>query len=344
MSAVQGTVTGTHPLGEPLIQSILDYKYGRAGNQPVIEKFDLELSSFINLQEALGFTHLSSGNLGIEDLIRPFTRSLSALKSYEQLGDLPITRFHYTNTFFRQPTVVEKLAEVDNVFLRDINTITHKNSYSLDAIAGKPGKFITVGPYSFAKMVRLEDQSPYADLSDLILDAAVLLANELNQLDNISLIQLDDPYLVWERVPRSLREVIKEAYQIIKRRVSADIIVQTYFDSAKNIMSLLVELPTAGFGIDFYQTNLLALKDIDLSGKILQAGLVDSQNYIPDQEGQLDTSDTDFLVKIAETLLELDPKSLHIGTTTSLEYVPRNIADQKLKQVQRIVELTEESQ
>ncbi|MHA2172879.1 MAG: hypothetical protein ACXAB7_23705, partial [Candidatus Kariarchaeaceae archaeon] len=125
MTKIRGAISGTYPFGEELILSIMDFKYGRSGKDIVKELFHKELLELINLQEQLGvFPIVSTGSFGIEDLIRPFTRSLSALKSYDQLGDLPINRFHYTNTFFRQPSLVQGLPAEGSVILEDIHTLS----------------------------------------------------------------------------------------------------------------------------------------------------------------------------------------------------------------------------
>ena len=90
MTKIRAALSGTHSLSEELIGKILDYKYGRDTIQPVQELFHEESAGLVLFQESAGFPVVSSGFLGLEDLIRPFTRSLESFKSYHDLGDLPI--------------------------------------------------------------------------------------------------------------------------------------------------------------------------------------------------------------------------------------------------------------
>ncbi|MHA2097231.1 MAG: hypothetical protein ACW99A_00985 [Candidatus Kariarchaeaceae archaeon] len=344
MIVVRGALAGTHPFSESLIQSILDFKYGRDKKETVQEKFQKGLTELILLQENLGFPNLSVGSFGIEDLIRPFTRSLSSLKSYQDLGDLPINRWHYTNTFYRQPELVEKFPENAEVVNSDVHSLSDDNSYSHNYVEGKTAKIILPGPYSFVKLVQATNNNVYPSEGETIIAAGEYLAEEVDSLSpNYLEIQFDEPYFVWERVSRNNREYIKSAYEAIQSKIgNRRSIINTFFEDASNLISFLLDLPTSGFGIDFQKSNILNLSEYSFENKILQAGIIDAQNFAPKSDGSLDQSQNKFYSKVLSSLLELNPSELIVSSTTSLDYLPREIADEKLEQVGELVNSLQE--
>ena len=206
MTSVRGAIAGTHPMGEELIQAILDFKYGRADKEPVKTIFQKELKDLIHLQEKLSFPVVSTGSFGIEDLIRPFTRSLESLKSYDELGDLPINRWHFSNTFYRQPSLVSEFPNNATVLLNDTHSLTDENAYSHTYLEGKKAKIILPGPLSLSYLIDTSHDTVYQSQQDLILAAGRYLASEISTLpDQYVEIQFDEPNLVWDRIPRILR-------------------------------------------------------------------------------------------------------------------------------------------
>ncbi|OLS21700.1 MAG: 5-methyltetrahydropteroyltriglutamate--homocysteine methyltransferase [Candidatus Heimdallarchaeota archaeon LC_2] len=338
MTSIRGAVSGTHPFSELLIQSLLDYKYGRAEKSIVQEKFQIELNDLIRLQENLNFPTISTGSFGIEDLIRPFTRSLSSFKSYHDLGDLPINRWHYTNTFYRKPELVSKFPEIPEVVNSDLHSLSDNNSYSHDYIHNKDSRIILPGPYSLIKLVHTKN-SVYSSLDEAIIAAGEYLAKEVESLpSNYLEIQFDEPYFVWERVSRNLRDSISTAYDLLTSKCgNRKSIINTYFGDVSNIFSFLLDLPTSGFGVDFHHSNLVKISEYSLNNKILQAGIVDAQNFIPQTDGKLDRKQNKFYSKILSSLFELDPSEIVIASTTGLDYLPREIADEKLEQISDLV-------
>ncbi len=343
LTVIRGALAGTHPLSEPLIQKILDFKYGRDLKNPVLGLFQQDLESLINLQQELGFPLISSGSLGIEDLIRPFTRSLECLnRSYQNLGDLPIVRWHHTNTFYRRPSLVDKFPEDSRVLLEDTNFLSEKSAYSHEALASFPSRIIIPGPVSLVSLVDIDNQKvPYQSKSEIIVAAGAYLAQEIEKLPNhYEEIQLDEPVLSWQRFPRRLYSAIHQAYQVISSLNANDrrLIVNTYFEDITPILDFLLDLPVDGVGIDLIATNLTSLATKNFEGKILQVGIVDSQNYLPTSNGALDFSVTPYLVRIVQAMLTLNPDELIVTSNTGLEYLPRPIADAKLRLISRIIE------
>ena len=337
MTEIRGVLSGTHPFSEQLIQQIIDYKYGRADRSAVKNLFHKELTDLLLLQKEYDFPVTSNGSFGVEDLIRPFTRSLDSVHSYKELDDLPIDRWHYTNTFYRKPELVKKFPDIPNVIKDDIHSLTEERTFSKKNYTDS-SRVILPGPYTLIKLIKINSNQIYPSIGDAVIAAGQYLSKEIRDLpDNVIEIQFDEPYLVWERVLRNVRSSILDAYSTIKKSTSKKLIVNTYFGDANPAFSLLLELPVDGVGIDFINTNLISLSEYDLKNKILQAGVVDSQNFVPDGKGDLFVKNKKFMINFIHSLYELDPKEILVCSNTGLDYLPQNIANQKIKQIGSIV-------
>ncbi len=343
MVKVRGAISGNHPLSEQLIQAILDFKYGRNSKDRVKELFQKELSELIQLQEQLGFARVSTGALGIEDVLRPFTRTLGSLKSYEVIGDLPINRYHYTNTFYRQPKLVSKFPDDASVYKSDKNGLSDDNVLALNHLKNRESRIVVPGPVTFTKLID-NSENVYPSEQEQILETAKYLSKEISSLpENFKEIQFDEPVLAWKNISRSYRESIRDAYTTLKSAAkSRDLIINTYFESSENVVPFLLDLPVDGVGVDLVNTNLLSITDYSFDKKILQAGILDSQNYKPNVDGSLDTSDTKLYSRLTQALVELEPKELILSSNTGLDYLPREIADAKLRQLGEIIKESEE--
>lgn len=343
MTAIRGAISGTHPLSEELVRRILDFKYGRDTIEPVREFFQKELAELVSLQESAGFPIISSGSLGLEDLIRPFTRSLGCFQSYEELGDLPIVRWHYTNTFYRKPRLVDKFSSDSSVILKDRHSLSGHSAYSHEALVGKASRIVIPGPVTLVSLIDAgfldSTTPPYSDLSTLVEDAGRFLAQEVSKLPpDYKEIQFDEPVLVWKNVSRQLIPSFIKAYEHIKLAVGQkNVIVNTYFGNAMPILGLLLKLPVDGLGIDLLATNLTHLAAASFEGKILQVGILNAENYLPTQNGGLDQSQTRFYSHLAESLIDLNPDELILTSNTGLEYLPRPIADSCIWLLARLV-------
>ena len=326
MVDIRGALSGTHPFGEDLIQSVLDFKYGRADKEPVKQKFQKELQNLIDYQKNLQFPIVSVGSYGIEDLIRPFTKSLESLKSYQVIGDLPIVRYHYTNTFFRQPTLIGQLPDHAVVVKNATHTLSDENAYSHSYLKGNQAKIVLPGPLTFSKFVNFEEGKVYKTQEEFILEASTYLAKEIESLpEQYVEVQLEEPVFIWERVSRDLWSTIGDAYRNLAKNTSKSLMV-----------------PVDGVGIDFLKTNILRLAEFDFSGKVISAGVVDAQNFVPGNNQLVSRKSSQVLSSFTSIIDALNPKGIVITPTTGLEYLPREIADDKLKQISEIVNTVQE--
>jgi methionine synthase II (cobalamin-independent) len=337
MTQIYGAISGIHPFSDEAIRKILDYKYKRVDISIVHNLFQSEFKQLEKLQQSLGFPYRSSGLFGLEDLIRPFTRNLETFHQNE-VADLPIVRYHYTNTFYREPVLVKKLPNQASVLVSDYNDLVNDNSYQHNLLANESARIILPGPISFISMISKNNNEVYRSDSELIEQTGEYLAKEIESLPpNYEQIQLDEPHAVWNRVNRTLRDSVTSAYEKIREKnPNRKLIINTYFESCANILPYLLDLPVDGIGIDFNATNILDISEYSLNDKILQAGIIDAQNFVLDESGKLDRSKNELYTSFAKGLLKFEPKELIISANTSLSYLPRVIADQKLEQISEI--------
>ncbi|MHA1969793.1 MAG: hypothetical protein ACW964_18615, partial [Candidatus Hodarchaeales archaeon] len=338
MLSIKGVISGTHPLSEKLIHHLLDFKYGRNTRKPVEDQLAQDLNEFITLQESLGFPIVSTGSMGLEDLIRPFTRSLQCLKSYQNIGDIPIVRWHYTNTFYRRPTLVDRFPEDSNVLLEDQHSLLGFSSYLHEFLKNRNSRIVLPGPFTLVSLIDVK-KLVYSSYEELIVDAGRFLAQEIAKLPpNYQEVQFDEPILVWQKIPRKYSSSIIKAYKHIKAKTQQrNTIINTYFGDIVPILNLLRKIPVNGFGIDFIETNPIHLLDESFNGKIIQVGLINSKNFIPTRDGALDHSKLQFFCQLIQLLKELNPKELNITSTTGLESFPRIIADEVLRFISKII-------
>lgn len=343
MTNVRGSLVGSFPFSELLVQKVLDYKYGRSAVGPVQEQFNTELTDLITLQEESLFPVVTTGSFGVEDLLRPFTTTLETFtNSYQKIGDVPVTRWHNTNTFYRRPRLTQPLPEDPHVITQALHTLSGKSSYSHDAVEGKRKRLILPGPYTFASLVDLplgRADSPYDSFESWLEQVGYYLGKELATAGGYEEVQLDEPALVWRRVPHDHRKSIVEAYKNIRGSVpDQKIIVHTYFGDANKVANLLLSLPVDGLGFDLRSTNLTHLAGLDLTGKVVQLGLVDSQNYIPNGDGQVIKENIPFLSSLVLSVQNLGASEVVVTPTTSLEYLPRPVAVEKVKTIAAIIQ------
>ncbi|MBI5225104.1 hypothetical protein HY989_04510 [Candidatus Micrarchaeota archaeon] len=127
--------------------------------------------SYISNQE--NFAHVSGGQLEWLDLLRPIARNFSGFSLRDSDGEDaigPITRWFRTNSFYRKPTIDEK-----------INCSGDELAKSLPKLPGN-GVLLVLGPYSFAKLV---ENDHYADEKTLAMDYARAIAKNYASLKSI---------------------------------------------------------------------------------------------------------------------------------------------------------------
>ena len=254
-----------------------------------------------------------------------------------------LVRFFNTNTYFRQPiftgTPLKRghLAAGDYSFAR--NALGH-----LPTPAGKAGKLsikpVLTGPYTLAKF-SLGDANgssgPFAALEDRAQAYSEILATEIETLAQLGaeLIQVDEPAAIkypndWTIFEASLAPLIKARDNFTKSGRKLELALYVYFHDCAPFYEKLVALPVDIIGLDFtYYPKLVDMIAAKGSPKALGLGLVDGRNTRLDDPAHIAR-------QIERILPKIKGERAFLGTSSGLEYLPRDRAFAKLELLSKV--------
>jgi 5-methyltetrahydropteroyltriglutamate--homocysteine methyltransferase len=235
-----------------------------------------------------------------------------------------LLRYFDSNTYYRQPAVVGAVRWKAPILVRDYE--------HAKAASRKPVKAVLTGPYTLAKL-SLDEH--YRDLRALTLDLARALREESLALTKAgaAFLQYDEPAIL--RSPEEIG-ILEEASRILLDGVPGTRALYTYFGGADGIYDRLLALPYEVLGFDLVAgagTAERILKKAPAKG--LAIGVVDARNT------KLETPEA-----VAETVRRfagaVAPERLYVNPSAGLEFLPRERAEEKLRNLARGVRLAEE--
>ncbi len=269
----------------------------------------------IQEQVEAGVDLISDGQVRWEDDQTYIMRRLSGV----EIGGLQ--RYLDTNTYYRQPEIVGPLAWREPVLVRDYRFAAEHSP--------RPVKAIVTGPYTLAA---LSLDKHYGSRRELVLALAAELRQEIQALAQAGapLIQVNEPAIVKNKGDAAL---FCEALRRLLEGVGAETAVYTWFGDADGILPQLLELPIDALGLDFVSgpVNWQALKRAPFEKK-LGFGIVDGRNTRLEPPEQI--------AEAVRRVSELVPADrLHVNPSCGLEYLPREVAFEKLKRLAEGVRL-----
>ncbi len=286
---------------------------------------DLQLSALqedftrraLEEQQQAGVDLLTDGLIRWYDPVSHMARSM---KGVEIKG---LLRWFDTNTYFRQPWVVDRIAWNRQIVLHDYRYCRE--------VVDLPVKPVLTGPYTLARSSLVKDGT-YPDLKSLVLGYAQALSQEVTDLASIgaSVIQIDEPAILQH--PADI-PILREALEVVaSHRMNADIQLQTYFGDVTPVFDELVALPITFLGVDFsYSPGLVGRLAAKGSPIALALGLLDARSTRRDDPEKV----LDILKRIVP---KIEADLCILGPTTGLEYLPRDRAQRKLKDLAAIAE------
>ena len=226
-----------------------------------------------------------------------------------------LQRYLDTNTYYRQPEAAGAVAWKSPVLVRDYRFAVEHSA--------KPVKPIITGPYTLAA---LSLEGHYGSRRDLTLAIAEALREEVEALETEAppLIQINEPLIL--RNPDDL-PVLAEALKRMLAGVKVEVALYTWFGSIEGVYPQLLDLPVDTFGIDFVSKP----GNWDVIGrarfeKKLGLGIVDGRNTRLESE--------DEIARAIERMSEIVPaERLYVNPSCGLEYLPREVAFEKLKRM-----------
>lgn len=223
-----------------------------------------------------------------------------------------LLRWYDTNTYFRQSTL--------NALPRRNGDLVVGEFTFAKGLTTKPVKPVLTGPYTLARL-SLTTGPAWPALCERL---ASILADEVAALAaaGATWIQVDEPEIL--RHPEDFAVLTSAMKTIAAKKGGARLLVQTYFGNATPHVEKLLALPADAVGFDLsYSPGIVdALKS--RTGAVA-LGCVDARNT------RLEDADA-----VAKTLKPLAGRDLILSPTTSLEYLPRDRAREKLALLPKI--------
>jgi 5-methyltetrahydropteroyltriglutamate--homocysteine methyltransferase len=257
--------------------------------------------------EDAGIDVTNDAQIRWDDLLAPFARAWSGVSRG------PLERFYDNNTYFRQPVIGGRIAS-------DGLTLVKEFRFARSAVTRAEVKGAVSGPLTFATLA--EDRQ-YRSLEDRVLAVADAIAAELRGLKDAgaTLVDVEDPAVLAQ--PAHI-ELAREAYRRLAGAGVA-ICLATYFFPPDRVLESLASFGVAQVALDIRSRETTALKRLDVFPKTttIVLGAVDARNT------RLETAEE--VARFADEALRLvAPERLWLAPTTSLEYLPRDVARAKL--------------
>lgn len=310
MTVLHLGLTSPFPRPEEIVTASREFDRGRVTSEQLADLYRSWTRKVLAIEKELEFTTVLGGLLPQQDLFRPFSEETPGL----EVG--PLTRWFETNTFFRQPIVNAPPQWAPGAFARHLPL--------QDLVGSKlPPRVILPGPYTFSG---LADNRTDLSREELARRWSELLALEVHDLaaHGVRSFQVQEPLLVVD--PPSLDEQgwVERAFEPLAPALSqVESILWTYFGDGAPVLPLLAALPFETVGVDLCDTDPAKLTELP-TGKGLGLGCLDSRTTLVE-----DPHDIAALVQQLDARLQ--PSEILLGPGVSLELVPWEVAEKKLR-------------
>jgi 5-methyltetrahydropteroyltriglutamate--homocysteine methyltransferase len=297
---------GIYPRSEDVVAATRGLERGRTSLQEVEGAFAEDRRDFIQVQQSAGLDYFSDGLIRWQDLFRPLVEASGGLDART------LVRWFDNNSFFRAPEVTGDLT------LSVPLPAMFENDEDLPA----PKVATLPSPYLFSRAAQAHGDRN-ALMMDLTREVLRPVAESL-AARGYEVIHLQEPWLPYFGLEPSDWDDFEKALMEIRDGISAPgaiLVLHAYFGDAGPYVDRLRRLPVDAVGIDFVQT------DLDELGSDWDTGLV--AGILDGRSSPIESTDgtAAFARRVAETL---SPPVLYLSSNCELEYLPRDIARQKV--------------
>jgi 5-methyltetrahydropteroyltriglutamate--homocysteine methyltransferase len=294
-----------------LRQAIARYERGEITREELARIEDEVTLEVIQEQVEAGIDIISDGQIRWEDDQTYIARRLSG---FEING---LVRYLDTNTYFRQPVVVGDVRYQGPFLVQDWRFAQDHSP--------RPVKAILTGPITLA---RLSQDEHYRHHERLVMALAEALAPEVQALAQAGapLVQVNEPLVLWhpEDVP-----LLRRALETMLAGVTCETALYTWFGSIERVYPQLLELPVDTIGVDLVSQprnwQVLGQHPFPASKK-LGAGIVDGRNTRMEPVEEI-------VAAVRHLSRIVPPDRLYLNPSCGLEYLPREVAQAKLRRL-----------
>jgi 5-methyltetrahydropteroyltriglutamate--homocysteine methyltransferase len=317
------TVVGSYPkipnLPRParLRNAINRFDRGQLTEQELRAIEDEVTIEALEEQAAAGLDLVTDGQIRWEDEQTYLGRKLSGVS----LDGL--IRWFDTNMYYRQPVVEGDVVWREPALVRDY-------AFAVEHSA-KPVKAVLTGPYTLA---RLSLDRHYGSAAKVAVALAEALNHEARALQDAgaAFIQFNEPAILHHKDDYT---AFVAACRRLVEGLTAETALYLYFGDIDGIYPQILDLPFDLIGLDFVMgaANEAVLHRSPFTKK-LGLGIVDARNT------KLETPE-----RIVERIRRLgalvSPDQIHVSPNMGLEFLPREVAQEKLRRLAQAVRQAE---
>ncbi|MCS7131356.1 MAG: methylcobamide--CoM methyltransferase [Hadesarchaea archaeon] len=310
---------GDKPEQQKHRQAYARWEKGEISDEEFMRVQDEVTIEVIQEQVRAGLDLVTDGQVRWYDPISHFARRLGGFVINGLL------RFFDTNFYFRQPVVEGKVRWMGPILIEEFSFAK--------GVSPVPVKPVITGPYTIA---RSSINRHYSNIEELVLDLASAIGREVGELEKAGaeIIQIDEPAIL--RNPEDL-ELFRNAIEEMRKHLkSARLALYTYFGDAAEIYEELQELPVDIIGLDFTYSDSLVDVIVDKgSSKGLGLGLIDGRNTRMENEAEI-------LSVLEQIVPNVEGRPIYLNPSCGLEYLPRETAFAKLRNLVAIADKARE--
>lgn len=200
-----------------------------------------------------------------------------------------------------------------------------------------------IGPFTLLKLATYTSEKKADHFFEAIIQAYQDILTRLNEL-GCQWIQIDEPALVLDTSVEEIQQFKKLYQQLLTKKGSLNVLIQTYFGDVRDIYKDLVSLPVEAIGLDFVEgrkTFELIESDGFPTDKTLFAGIINGKN-IWKNNYQKTLSLLENLKNHASVVLTTSCSLLHVPFTLKNETnLPVNVKQHFSFAVEKLTELNE---
>ena len=311
-------LVGIHPRSEKLIKTFRAYSRKKISLDELHGTLQKESREIIKLQLDLNYRYVIDGMLRWHDLLRPLAERLDGV----EIDGL--SRWFDNNLFYKKPVIMGEVKRTDEILKEYI--------YPSDVPDGR-FKLILPDPFTFTSLSELRRRR----FDDVLFEVSKAMNEEIKEIEmkiKLGQVQLSAPSLVWKKLDEDSLEMAADAIDECFKGVSAETMIHLPFGNALNSFPQILDTRVKVIGFDMTSTKLRELREYRIDRGI-GLGFVDGRNSL--------IEDVNFVKRKVEAYLELnEPKVIYITPSCDLEHLPRNVADEKVKLLKRIVDELEE--
>jgi len=320
MTSFHPLLVGIHPRSERLIKTFRAYSRKKIGFDELSKVLERESREIIKLQLDLNYRYVIDGMLRWHDLLRPLAEKLDGV---EVDG---LSRWFDNNLLYKKPVIVGEVKRTDEIL---------KEYIYPSEVPDRRFKLILPDPFTFTSLSELGKRR----FDDALFEVSKAMNEEIREMEvemGLGQVQLSAPSLVWKRLDEDSLELAKDAIDECFKGVLAEKMIHLPFGDALNSFPQILDARVDVIGFDMTSTKLKELREYRIDRGV-GLGFVDGRNSL--------IEDIEFVKSRIEYYLEAnEPKTIYITPSCDLEYLPRSVADEKVRLLKKIVDELEEAE